>query len=385
MNTHPTFRVAWIYPISKISFYIQPVIREFSKKFPETTFFTGEWPGYVSDCEDSFNVEVIGKGKFIRLKKTKTGYDHGFHLLSLKIINRLLAFSPHVIFINGMSYWTLLVLMFKPITKWKIILIYSGSSPSVDFSEDKFRLALRKMMAKYIDAAITNSQGGKQYLIDVLNFPASKIFARPYQIPSQETLLRPLKKSSLDFDTLEKPSFLVIGQVVYRKGISFLLQACAILQQQGIDNYSVIIGGDGEQRNEFEAQAKDLGLNDIVKWAGWIDYGNLGAYFEHSDVFLFPTLEDIWGMVVLESMLFSKPVLCSKWAGAKELVHDDKNGFIFDPYTPKELASYMLFFIQNPEKIQEMGEQSRKMIAFHTPESAAEHLSKVVYFSMDKA
>lgn len=117
MQIYENTRIAWIYPISKISFYIQPVLREFTELFPQTKFFTGEWPGYVPGCENAFDVEVVGKGKFIRLQKSKTGYDKGFYLLSLAIVDRLLAFNPEVIFINGMSPWTLLVLLLKPLAK----------------------------------------------------------------------------------------------------------------------------------------------------------------------------------------------------------------------------------------------------------------------------
>ncbi|MGB3312377.1 MAG: glycosyltransferase family 4 protein [Nodosilinea sp.] len=377
-------RVAWIYPISKISFYIQPVLSEFTKLFPQTKFFTGDWPGYVPGCENTFDVEVVGKGKFVRLQKSKTGYEQGFHLLSLGIINRLLAFKPDVIFINGMSPWTLLVLLLKPLANWKVILIYSGSSPSVDFTEAKLRLAVRKQMAGAIDAAITNSLGGKNYLTETLKVSEDKIFARPYQIPNRTTLLEPLEAAPVDFSSLRKTTFFLVGQAVYRKGLSHLLDSCMILKERGITDYSVIIGGDGEQKLEFEARTKSLGLSDQVKWVGWVNYGHLGAYFDNTDVFVFPTLEDIWGMVALEAMLFGKPVLCSKWAGAKELVREGENGFVFDPYTPEELANHMLYFIQNPEKIQWMGEQSRKTIAFHTPENAAEHLSKVVSFCMEE-
>jgi glycosyltransferase involved in cell wall biosynthesis len=379
---HDQVRVAWIYPISKISFYIQPVIREFAKRFPETTFFTGDWPGYVPGCEDSFKVEVVGKAKFIRIQKTKTGYDRGFYFLSLKIVNRLLAFKPHVILINGMSPWTLIVLLLKPVTKWKVILIYSGSSPTIDFTDAKLKLTLRKMMASQIDTAITNSQEGKRYLVDILGLSEEQVFAKPYQIPSLKTLLEPLENLPLNFSELQKPVFLFVGQTVHRKGISYLLDACKILQEKGIYNYSVVIGGDGEQREEFEVKTHRLGLIEQVKWVGWVKYGNLGTYFEKADVFVFPTLEDIWGMVALESMLFSKPVLCSKWAGAKEMIISGENGFVFDPYHPEELAAYMQHLIQNPVEIQEMGEKSRQLIKFHTPENAAEHLAGVVKFCL---
>lgn len=371
--------VAWIYPISKRSFYIQPVLREFAKLFPQTKFFTGDWPGYVPGCENTFDVEVVGKGKFIRTQKSKTGYDQGFHLLSLNIINRLLAFKPDVIFINGMGPWTLLVLLLKPLANWKVVLIYSGSSPSVDFTEAKLRLTVRKQMAGAIDAAITNSLGGKKYLTKTLKVPEDKVFARPYQIPNRKTLLKPLEAAPIDFSSLEQPTFFLVGQAVYRKGLSYLLDSCMILKKQGITEYSVIIGGDGEQKSEFEARTEALGLSDQVKWVGWVDYGHLGAYFDNTDVFVFPTLEDIWGMVALEAMLFGKPVLCSKWAGAKEMVVHGENGFIFDPHHPEELAEYMEQLIKHPDLIKSMGERSQQLIQPYNPSAITSNLAKIVH------
>ncbi len=378
-------RIAWIYPLSGLAFYLQPVLREFSKLFPGTTLFTGEWPGYVPGCEKTFEVKLVGKSQFIKLKRTKTGYDRGFHWLSLSIVKELLMFKPDFVFINGLSIWTLLVVLLKPFAKWKIVLIYSGSSPNVDLSDSNWRQKIRRLIVHKIDGAITNSQSGKQYLSKMLNLDERYIFARPYQMPDKNALLDSSEKDQLLLVDLEHPVFLFIGQTIYRKGISWLIEACSLLKKQGIDTYSVIIIGDGEQRQEFMTTAEDCGLSDIIQWAGWVEYGNLGYYFKRSDVFLFPTLEDIWGMVVLEAMLFNKPVLCSKWAGAEELLVHGESGFIFDPYEPTELANYMNQFISNPEICQKMGNKARELIDFHTPEKAALHLASVIQAISDKS
>lgn len=377
-------RIAWIYPLSGLAFYLQPVLREFTKLFPETALYTGEWPGYVPGCEDAFDVHLVGESKFIRIRKTKTGYDRGFHWLSLKIVRDLLSFKPTVIFINGLSLWTLLVVLLKPIARWRIVLIYSGSSPNVDLSDSNWRLIVRRSIAGNIDAAITNSQAGKAYLKDALKIDERYIFARPYQMPDKQALLNSEKEIDVQVDKLDSPVFLFIGQAIYRKGISWLLDACAILEERGERNYSVIVVGDGEQRKGFSETAEGKPYADRIIWAGWVDYGSLGQYYERADVFVFPTLEDIWGMVVLEAMLFEKPVLCSKWAGAEELLEHGKSGFIFDPYKPETLADYMQKFIQEPELIEAMGERSRRLIDFHTPKSAAEHLSGVVKAVLEK-
>lgn len=384
MGNYSDTRIAWVYPFSGLAFYLQPVLREFAKVFPRVAFFTGEWRGYVPGCEDTFEVNVPGKSRFIKLHKSKTGYERGIHILSHRIILSLADFRPNVIFINGLSFWTLLVLLFKPLYKWRIVLIYSGSSPNVDMTDSRIRLIVRQMMMKNIDAAITNSQAGKQYLVDILKLSENRIFARPYQMPDKQALSESAD-IDLDFGKLQRPVFLFVGQAIYRKGILSLLQSCEILKAKGIENYTVIVAGDGKERSEFEALAVKQGLKERVKWLGWIEYGKLGACFESSDVFVFPTLEDIWGMVVLEAMLFAKPVLCSKFAGAEELLEHGETGFIFDPHKPEELAGFMQSLIEKPELMEAMGKAARRSIDFHTPEKAAEHLSKVVEFVLNDA
>lgn len=376
-------RIAWLYPTSGLAFYLQPVLREFTKVFPETAFFTGKWPGYVPGCEDSFEVVVVGKSRFIPLVKTKTGYARGITLVSFKIIPALLDYRPDIIFVNAFSLWTLLVVLLKFIKKWRVVLIYSGSSPNVDMVDSKLRVLLRRILARFIDAAITNSQTGKKYLTETLGIDVKKVFAAPYQMPDKQALLQGIerqKECDQKIDGLAHPIFLFIGQTIYRKGISSLIEACSILESQGESNYTVLVIGDGVQRSELEEQAEKRGLKNHIKWLGWVEYGGLGYFFEKSDVFIFPTLEDIWGMVVLEAMLFEKPIICSKWAGALELLEEGKNGFLIDPYKPEELAKYMKTFIANPDKIDAMGSKSAEFIAEHNPKSIAERLNKVVEF-----
>jgi glycosyltransferase involved in cell wall biosynthesis len=118
-------------------------------------------------------------------------------------------------------------------------------------------------------------------------------------------------------------------------------------------------------------------LHDCVQWLGWVDYHQLGVYFRRADVFVFPSLEDIWGMVAPEAMAFGKPVLCSKWAGSSELITHGKSGFICDPHSPTEMANMMRQLIESPELISTMGTAAQETIAQHTPEAVAQFLAEV--------
>jgi glycosyltransferase involved in cell wall biosynthesis len=203
------------------------------------------------------------------------------------------------------------------------------------------------------------------------------VFCHPYQVPSAAALLAdPDKKGAeLAFVDLQHPVFMVMGQLIARKGIEFLLDACFLLNQDRQACYTVLIAGDGPKRQEIEEKIARCGLSEEVRMLGWVNYAQMGKYLERSDVFVFPTLEDVCGMVTFEAMVFGKPILCSKWAGTSEMVIDGENGYVFDPYEPAQLAALMRRFIDNPSLIPSMGKHSTRIIAPHSPHAAAEGLA----------
>ncbi len=379
------FRVAWLLPSMARGFYLQPVLREFTKIFPEAVVFTGLWPGFARECEGCFKVKVVGKTRFVKIRKTVTGHSTGIVLPPLRIIRHLVEFKPQVIFSSTFTLWTALSLLLKPWKRWRVVVVYSGSSLSVDMRKSRVRLFIRRVMAQQVDAFVTNSQAGRTYLTKVLKVEAGRVFARPYQIPEVEALLGPRQQTEPCSSNIRRPVFLFVGRIIRGKGLHLLLEACSILQTGGYRNHTLFIVGDGSQRGELEDFIKSQGLEARVRWAGWVDYGKLGAYFQDADVFVFPTLEDVWGMVVLEAMIFGKPVLCSKWAGAAEMIVDSKNGHVFDPYRPEKLADLMKRFIDNPSLIRSMGEHSKQIMASYTPELVAKHLAEVVGYVVDRS
>lgn len=367
-------RVAWLFPSLEFANYWHPILSEFTKIYPNTTIYTGAWNGFSSGFENAFVLKQIGKMKFVDTVKSQQGYSEGFIYASPSIVLPLLRSRPDVIFTTGFCIWTLLVLLLKPMVGWQVVIAYEGSAPGVDYRSAPLRLRLRQWMGHWADAFITNSRAGKQYLTDILSIAEQKIFARPYQVSDASALLKQSQPAAAL--SLAKPIFLFTGQVVPRKGIQQLLEACTLLKAQGYEDYTLLIAGEGAQRQDLEVYAQTQGLQ-CVHWLGWVGYGQLGTYFQQADVFILPTLEDTWGMVTLEAMVFGKPVLCSKWAGSSEMVVEGENGYLFDPYQPEATAAVMRRFLEHPEQIGAMGQRSKALMAQHTPETAAHFLTKV--------
>ncbi|MGI9533986.1 MAG: glycosyltransferase family 4 protein [Thermodesulfobacteriota bacterium] len=374
-------KVAWLIPSISRGYVWQPIFEEFSKIFPENLVFTGEKPVLMSDNDPGFlNIKILGKSRFLKFGNKESTYQRGIILPPLNLPCHLLKFSPEVIFATGFSIWTMIALFMKLFTGWKIIVVYDGSSPEIDVKDSKIRSFVRRIMTKYTDAFITNTNAGKAYLVESLKAKNDLVFARPYQVADKKHLSANLNISESSAGELKSPVFLYIGLVIKRKGLDYLLRACSELRRMDYNDFTLLVVGDGKHRKELEELTRELSLDKQVKWVGWVDYDRLGSYLNSSDIFVFPTLEDIWGIVVTEAMSFGKPVLCSRLAGAGELIIEGENGHTFNPVsdTPAILAEIMSRFIKNPYLITDMGKKSEQYISSYTPLSIATHLKNVI-------
>jgi glycosyltransferase involved in cell wall biosynthesis len=146
-----------------------------------------------------------------------------------------------------------------------------------------------------------------------------------------------------------------------------------------------VLLGSGGEIEELRRLAGSWGVERQVRFLGSIPYERLGFYFRGCDVFVLPTLEDTWGMVVLEALSLGKPVLCSKYAGAKEMIEPGVNGFVFDPRDPAELAGYMEQFISNLRLADEFGDRAARMMVSYTPWHSGEMFEAVIAGVLGKA
>ena len=377
-------RVAWLLPSMDRGFYWQPVFREVTKHFPKTVIFTGIWPGFLKGYEGAFQVRILRGVKWVVLKRSVRGYDSGFLRAPFSLLWELLRLRPQVILVSGFQLWTLFGVLLKFLLGSRVVLLWDGSSPSIDYLNAPARLMFRRVMACFLDACLSNTDEGVRYLREVLRIPDLKLLRHPYEVPDLEVLDSQGMVGEFP-ESMGRPVFLYVGQLIGRKGVDRLLRACNELRQRGLAGFSVVIAGDGEDRDKLRELATVLDLEKQVHWVGSIPYEELGAYYKSSDVFVFPTLEDIWGLVAVEAMAFGKPVLCSKYAGSKEMVLPGENGFVFDPEEPGELTKLMARFIESPRLIEKMGARSKEIMAPYTPRAAADVLAAAIAATLPRA
>lgn len=362
MNQNNKIKIVFLLPSIKGGPYWQPILTRYTKIFPKTVLISGNFNGYLKPYESGFKLILTRKPKFIKVSfKVKGHYPVGiFWMPIFELVKLLYKIKPVVVWSANFSVWTFVALIYKKITKAKLIIIFDGVSPSTEKKGSKINIAWRRFISKHIDGIITNTKATKFYLKEKLFVYNKKIFIQPYQVPDKDFLSQNLSIKKISSN---KICFITIGQVIQRKGLLELIDAAKLLKESCLNNEWIIkIVGRGDLKNKLlEAIKRDELENNIII-SEYVPYEKVGHELFKGDVFLFPTLEDVWGVAPLEAMSLGKPVICSKYAGIKEIVEDGVNGFVVDPLNIEELALTMKKFIENPSLIKKLGKNAEKKI-----------------------
>lgn len=131
---------------------------------------------------------------------------------------------------------------------------------------------------------------------------------------------------------------LCVQRLVESKGTRYLIEAVSRVLRRGISNFQVDIVGDGGEREKLEQLVGDLNLNGVVHFHGNLDNEKVRNYYEQSQVFVFPTLSEGFGIVLLEAMATANIILASNCSSIPEIIRDNHSGILFEPADVEDLA-----------------------------------------------
>ena len=145
--------------------------------------------------------------------------------------------------------------------------------------------------------------------------------------------IKNINKAKQQLGIKEKQIIICVGQFIYRKGIDILLKSAKYINK---DVGIYIIGG--TQTNQYVEIIKQNKLEN-VHFFNFMNKEQLSKYYAISNIFVLPTREDIWGLVINEAMAHGLPVITTdKCNAGLELVEQGKNGYIIQTNSPKQLS-----------------------------------------------
>lgn len=154
---------------------------------------------------------------------------------------------------------------------------------------------------------------------------------------------------------------LLIGNDWKSKGLDSLLTALAHCPEIG---FIVLVAGEGNPL-AYEPQIRNRDLGSRIRFVG--SSPDVMRFYAAADVYVAPSLEDAYGLPILEAMACGLPVIASSRAGASEIIRDGKDGFVLrDPEDSRELAALLRKVYSDLPLREKVAEQAARTAVEHT-------------------
>jgi glycosyltransferase involved in cell wall biosynthesis len=169
-----------------------------------------------------------------------------------------------------------------------------------------------------------------------------------------------LEKKQLD-NSNKLVNILFLSNLYISKGVYTLLDACYLLKEKNIQFKCIFVGGESEiTSSRFYEHVNQLKLMHEVTYLGEKHGIDKYKIFSDSDIFVFPTHYETFGLVNLEAMQHSKPIISTIEGAIPDIIEDGINGFLVPKMDKIALANKLEILINNPELCYKMGAAGRK-------------------------
>jgi len=309
--------------------YRIPIYRFLGEVFETKVLFSGQesnretW-GHTGQA--LFNAKrVWGFSLAVPRRGEGSIYDWRYLHINPGYFVELLRFKPDAIISNEMGFRSLVALLYAKIFR-RPLWIWWGGTLHTERSIGPLKVLWRRLFSRWVPRWISYGKTSTEYLVS-LGVPRERILQ--IQNCVDETLFAQPVDPLYTFSP--KPVLLYVGQLIGRKGVDLLLESAHRLQAKGYE-FTLALVGSGPDKERLERKVDELRLAN-VHFLPPEKPENMPRVYRSADVLVFPTLEDVWGLVVNEALWSGLPVIASIYAGCAPEILPPQNQF--DPLDPE--------------------------------------------------
>ena len=231
----------------------------------------------------------------------------------------------------------------------------------------RLRDVLLTVAYRYVDGFLAIGTANRAYY-RALGVPAHKIFDVPYSVDNDRFIAGAALGSAQRAKIREKfglpingPVVLYASKLMRRKHPDDVIRAMSMLRDKG-QAATLFMVGTGEMEQELRALAESLAVENVV-FGGFVNQAELPGVYAASDVFVLPSDNEPWGLVVNEVMCAGIPVVVSDEVGCvTDLVKDGVNGYHMKAGDVSSLAMAIEKLLTDEHRRKRMGAASRSII-----------------------
>ncbi len=345
-------------------------LNELGKLMPVTAVFERDTS---SERDKSWQEHSVTSFELIILKGIKTGVDSAFSLGVISHIRRMR--NRTIIIANPAMPTGIAAILYCKLKRIPYVLQSEGG---IAKDGKGFKERIKYFLMHGAEYYLSGMSLKNEYFLtygakpqNVYQYPFTSLYSSDI---SQSVLTPNEKKEARNALGINADCMVVyVGQFIYRKAVDVLLKACKDLDERV---YVLIIGG--TPTDEYNRIISELDLKNI-HFSQYMDKQTLLKYYAASDVFVLPTREDTWGLVVNEAMATGLPVITTtSCVAGNELIADGINGYLVQADDVLALSDRINSLVSDPDLRYQMGQNNLSKIKDYTFENMAKTIADVI-------
>jgi len=191
----------------------------------------------------------------------------------------------------------------------------------------------------------------------------------------------------------DTPVILCVARMDPIKRQDVLLRAMARLRHSHPEAVAVFVGNGSFSANKggglglskaqtwrqhLEELAHRLGVQDQVRFTGWMPDNLVTAAYDRASVLVLPSDIEGFGLTTYEAWVYGKPPVISNGCGSAEVIQEGLSGLTFDPDDDAALAAHLKGLLDQPEAAARMGESGQMALRGYTVQNSAPHIAQFI-------
>ena len=242
--------------------------------------------------------------------------------------------------------------------------------------ENRIAHYIIKKAANRSDAVFAPTETAQEYLRNIGVSRHIKVLPTGVDFDDYQVGQSQIKELRDKYKNKDEVLLLSVSRLSKEKNLYFLVEALEHIKETTELNFKCLIVGDGSEKENLEEYIIENDLTDYIQLIGAVDHQKISQYYAMADLFVFASKSETQGMVLLEAMAGSTPVVAVRSSGIEDVIKNGYNGYKV-PENIEQWSSKVVKLVRSNDLLEEMSQNAYQYAKDNSIEEMAKEAVEV--------